>query len=131
MKEEKKILLIEDDHAFRQALKNVLSREGFHIVEADSGKAGLLALKDTDVDLVLLDFYLGDMTGAELLDLAGILRPKVVVLTAHGDMEIRDEVLSRRVSRCLTKPIRRDDLVREIRDVLGENGYKHEDVILS
>ena len=63
----KKILVVEDDFGLREALVDTLTLAGFECVEADSGEAALLQLKETDVDMVISDVQMGGMSGLNLL----------------------------------------------------------------
>ena len=63
------LLFIEDDDGIRLALRLALEDEGYTVHEADDGAAGLVAFAEHDVDLVLLDLRLPDMSGFDLLDM--------------------------------------------------------------
>ncbi len=65
---DKKILLVEDDSALRQAVNDKLTREGFQVIEAKDGQEGLkIALKEKP-DLILLDIIMPKMQGMEVLE---------------------------------------------------------------
>ena len=112
MSKKKTILLVEDDESFRTSLKRLFKKEALGILEAASGKEGMDLLSREKIDLILLDFYLGDMTGFDFLGLTRARsRPPVIVLTAFGDHAIQSDVLARGALRCLTKPVKRDELM--------------------
>ena len=121
MKAKKAILLVEDDHSFRMSLKKLLEREGFQVLEADSGQAGIEILKRESVDLVILDFYLGGMNGLQFLEKTmSPNRPPVVILTAFGDWGIYTEVVARGAVDCLPKPIKRHELMAVVEGALAK-----------
>lgn len=62
-----KILLIEDDKFLRELIIQKLGREGYEVVEAPEGEAGLLKMKEEKPDLVLLDLILPGIDGFEVL----------------------------------------------------------------
>jgi DNA-binding response OmpR family regulator len=61
------ILVIEDNAALRRYMGNCLRKAGYEVVQAESGKSAFSHLRDTLVDLVLLDLKLGDVDGLEIL----------------------------------------------------------------
>lgn len=62
-----KILLIEDEEALQKALTRALEIEGFNVVSAYDGKAGLELAQKENPDLILLDLILPQMDGFEVL----------------------------------------------------------------
>ncbi|HSH14171.1 MAG TPA: sigma-54 dependent transcriptional regulator, partial [Desulfurivibrionaceae bacterium] len=85
----KKILIIDDELPIRDSLAGILSDEGFLPVCAESGEAGLKALDDEAIDLVLLDIWMPGMDGLEVL--AEIKRRSpglpVIMISGHGNIE--------------------------------------------
>ena len=64
---QKTILIVEDDNALRNVLKEKLTDEGFTIIEATNGEEGLETAKRTHPALVLLDILMPKMDGLEML----------------------------------------------------------------
>ena len=62
-----KILIIDDDKDLCFVLKRFLSKHGFEVKEATSGRAALEILENVDPDLILCDFRLEDMSGSSIL----------------------------------------------------------------
>ncbi len=63
------ILIVDDNTDLLELLGDTLSRKGYEVQTADCGKAGLAALeKSRAPDLILLDYEMPDMNGAEFLD---------------------------------------------------------------
>ena len=52
---QKKVLVVDDQYGIRVLLKEVFSREGFHIFQAANGKAALEIIRVNEPDLILLD----------------------------------------------------------------------------
>ena len=61
------ILVIEDDRDFRELLINMLSLEGYRVIEADNGRSGIEKLRTLKPDLILCDIMLPDMDGYQVL----------------------------------------------------------------
>jgi DNA-binding response OmpR family regulator len=87
----KRILLIEDNHDFREEVVNVLDLEGFEVVTAENGRVGLDRIAERQPDLVLCDLTMPVMDGLETLK-AIRANPEthalpVILLAAHGEEE--------------------------------------------
>ena len=59
----KHILIVEDDKDYREVLTELLEGEGFKVLNAENGEVGMDLLKNTNVDLVLLDLLMPQMDG--------------------------------------------------------------------
>ena len=61
------ILIVEDDAGLREALFDTLLLGGYDVVEADSAESALMTLSSRQVDLVVSDIQMGEMSGLTLL----------------------------------------------------------------
>ena len=101
-----KILVVEDDSGLREALVDTLLLAGYQCVEADSGEAALLQLKNHKIDLVVTDVQMNGMSGLKLL--TNIKNSQatlpVLIMTAFGTID--DAVQAMRDGACnyMTKP---------------------------
>lgn len=93
----KNILYIEDDNGLASLLKKRLSAKGYVIDLAETGSAGLQKLYQKRYDLILLDNFLPDMTGIEILEELSPAEnyPPIILLTASGDERIAIDALER------------------------------------
>ena len=83
-----RVLVIDDDAAFRFAMIKALSRSGFSVAEASSGETALLVLCGGDPpDAALLDLRMGGIDGLEVLKRCTHAPTRIVVLTGHGSVE--------------------------------------------
>lgn len=80
------ILVVEDEPAVAALCFQVLSRNGYRVLLADSGQSavGLLRSHSGPIALLLVDVILGDMRGPEIVELARPLHPEAAVLYATG-----------------------------------------------
>ena len=118
------ILLVEDDASVRRLSKELLTRLGYSVTEAASGRAGLaLGSDDTrHFDLALCDVILGDMSGPAVAEALSALRPSIRVLYMSGYTDeaiVRTGVLDEGKP-FLQKPFTPMQLARKIREVLDE-----------
>jgi two-component system response regulator RegX3 len=118
-----RILVVEDEESFRDALAYMLGKEGFDVRLADSGPAALESFERHGADLVLLDLMLPGMSGTEVCRaLRGRSSVPVIMLTAK-DSEI-DKVVGLELGAddYVTKPYSARELVARIRAVLRRHG---------
>lgn len=118
----KTILVIDDEEIVVDIIRRKLTQEGFAIIGVDNGEAALKVLSEGPVDLILLDVEMPKMNGynfiAERRNIPGASRAPVIVLTAYDSME---PIFRRHgISAYLTKPIKFQDLLAKIKELLGE-----------
>jgi signal transduction histidine kinase len=118
------ILLVEDDSSVRRLSRELLTRLGYSVTEAASGRAGLaLGSDDTrHFDLALCDVILGDMSGPAVAEALKALRPSIRVLYMSGYTDeaiVKTGVLDEGKP-FLQKPFTPLQLSRKIRQVLDE-----------
>ncbi len=113
------ILLVDDDPEVRAALADMLRARGHRVTEASNGSHALLELERTPIELMLLDFAMPGMNGAELAAEALALRPdlKLVFVTGYADSEAIDRAVAGR-AQVLKKPVGAGDLFGAIEALL-------------
>lgn len=120
-----KVLLIEDDASFRKAVSDVLTLEGYEVLQAPSGKAGIIAAQNERPDLVVLDLIMPGMKGLEVCqflkqDAATALMP-IIILTGN-DKDGQDiACLDMGADDYLTKPVKSERLLAYCRALLRRN----------
>jgi len=117
------ILVVEDDASVRKLVVENLRRLGYRVLEAADGAAALKILRGgAIIDLLFTDVVLpGGMTGRELADETRCLRPGLRVLFTSGYTQnsiVHQGKLDEGVH-LLSKPYRREELSRKVREVLG------------
>jgi len=118
------VLLVEDDASVRRLAKELLTRLGYTVTEAASGRAGLsLGTDDTrHFDIAVCDVILGDMSGTAMAEALRALRPATRILYVSGYTDeaiVRTGVLDEGKP-FLQKPFTPMELARKIREVLQE-----------
>jgi two-component system, cell cycle sensor histidine kinase and response regulator CckA len=113
------ILMVDDESAVRRALRGMLERSGFRIIECEDGSQALAALERGErVDAVLIDRSMPGLSGEQVIERIwqlGIRLP-ILVLSGHSSVELRNP----NVRAVLSKPITREALVSEVRRALDE-----------
>jgi two-component system response regulator RegX3 len=128
-----KILVVEDEASFSEALAYVLGKEGFEVTVADTGDGAIAAFDKGGADLVLLDLMLPGLSGTEVCkQLRSRSDVPIIMLTAK-DTEV-DKVVGLELGAddYVTKPYSKAELIARIRAVLrrqGDNSNTPEGVI--
>ncbi|MBP9020623.1 MAG: sigma-54-dependent Fis family transcriptional regulator [Syntrophobacterales bacterium] len=102
-------ILVADDHELiRETLKNSLVDEGYRVHLAGTGQECLEIVKAADVDLVLLDMRLPDISGIDVLQRLRETNPDVIVMmmTAYGDIESTRRALNLGAFDFIHKPVK-------------------------
>ncbi|MDE1152085.1 MAG: sigma-54 dependent transcriptional regulator, partial [Micavibrio sp.] len=85
------ILVVDDETEIRQSLETILREEGYAVASSGTATEGLELIRDVEYDVVLLDIWLPDGDGLEVLarirDLALAAPPEVVIISGHGTIE--------------------------------------------
>jgi two-component system response regulator RegX3 len=122
-----RVLVVEDEESFSDALSYMLRKEGFEVAVAVSGPEALEAFERNGADLVLLDLMLPGLPGTEVCrELRARSNVPVIMLTAK-DSEV-DKVVGLELGAddYVTKPFSSRELVARIRAVLRRRGDAEE-----
>jgi len=125
-----KILIIEDEKAIRNVLKNILSEEdkSFTIEEAENGKEGLDKLKAGEYEIALCDIKMPGMDGVEVLEKIKANHPDtaVIMISGHGDLDTAVECMRKGAYDYISKPPDLNRLLSTIRNALDRTGLVKE-----
>jgi two-component system NtrC family response regulator len=112
IRNETKVLVVEDDKSLRELLQMELSRSGYKVTATASGEEGLTAYREEIFNVVLLDVRMPGMDGIEALKLmrAESTIPEVIMFTGHGTIETAVECIKHGAYDYLTKPVKLDEL---------------------
>jgi signal transduction histidine kinase/ActR/RegA family two-component response regulator len=114
------ILLIDDDNAVREVTRATLLELGYKVLEAGSGGAALdLIDREPKIDLMIADFAMPGMNGAEVARLAQEKRPKLPVLFVTGFAD-RTALAGISEAQIISKPFIDDELAQKVRLALAE-----------
>ena len=114
-----RVLIVDDDDSTRSLLSSVLKAEGYECLMANSVASADAILRQEQVQLALLDLYLGTANGLNVLDLIKVLQPQCacVIMTAHTSVETVAKSLGSGAIEYLGKPLLIDDLLALVRKV--------------
>jgi two-component system response regulator RegX3 len=118
-----KILIVEDESSFSEALEFLLGKEGFSVITAVTGTEALKKFDQGGIDLVLLDLMIPEVSGTEVCrQIRAKSKVPIIMLTAK-DSEV-DKVVGLEIGAddYVTKPYSSRELVARINAVLRRNG---------
>jgi len=108
----RRILLVDDDEDMRSLLADVLSDEGYEVIQAANGAEALVFLHRETFAAILLDKRMPGLSGMDLLPGLRVICPEtpVIVITAFGDAHTAAEGTEKGAFGLLFKPFRMDEL---------------------
>jgi PAS domain S-box-containing protein len=114
------VLVVEDDPSMRRMTERILARVGYEVVGSPSGKEALrqLEARGGDIDLLLTDVVMPEMSGTELASRAGALYPGLRILLMSGYVDRPGVGPLQDGAVLLEKPFRAEDLLEKVRLVL-------------
>jgi DNA-binding NtrC family response regulator len=126
------ILVIDDEEILQDVLTSLLQKEGFTTFSATTGQEGLDILAKEEVDLVLLDLMLPDLSGAEVLKKIRATDPEqvVVVITAFSSIEGAIEAMRQGAFHYIPKPFKNEEVLLTIRQGLERRRLASENRML-
>lgn len=117
-----KILVVDDEQSNIEVMEKILSKEAYAVVTAKQASIALTHLKRQKFDLVISDLRMPGVSGLELLRAIrkeNQLIP-VILLTAYGTVEDAVEAMKLGALDFLSKPIKKEVLLKSIQDSLGK-----------
>src|SRR5215218_2217554 len=111
-----RILVVEDHESERKIISQLLRSEGFTVFGAESADKALGYI-DENIDVVLSDLHMGDVSGIDLLQLWKKRQPdtQFIVVTGHGNIDTAVQAMKAGAFDYVTKPVNADELVLMIR----------------
>ncbi len=116
MSNQGRVLVVEDNDAERKALSALLKADGMTVFGAESADKAMGYI-DENIDVVLSDLHMGDVSGIDLLQLWKKRKPDVlfILLTGHSSLNTAIEAIKSGAFDYLTKPVNPDELTLLVR----------------
>ena len=131
----RQVLLVEDEPNIVEAIRFLLTREGWSVACHRDGGDALDVIREVRPDLLILDLMLPGKSGLEILRELRALDEfealPVLMLTARGQSKDRDMAEKAGVSRFMTKPFSNMEVLTAVRDLvaLSDHGTQQQDAL--
>ncbi|UWU66663.1 response regulator [Bradyrhizobium sp. NC92] len=119
-----RVLIIDDQKDVRAMIAIVLRVNRFEVVEAESGAAGLKAFAESPFDAAIVDIFLGDTNGVDVITALREHAPALPVIAVSGmtALDFMDQSPHLANLACLQKPFRPNDLLQALRKAQAAAG---------
>ena len=126
------ILIIDDEKAIRQALREILEHEGHKVEDAEDGVSGLDRAKKGKFDLVLCDIKMPKMDGIEVLEKLQAHNEElpVVMISGHGTIDTAVDALKKGAFDFIQKPPDINRILVSVRNALDRSTLVNETKVL-
>jgi UDP-3-O-[3-hydroxymyristoyl] N-acetylglucosamine deacetylase len=121
---ERTILVVDDEDRVRESIREILSDEGYRVIEASHGSQVLDLIRGKRPSLVLLDIWMPDMDGIGLLKEIKKEAPElnVIMISGHGNIHTAVTATKLGAFDFIEKPLSLEGLLLTVRRALGESG---------
>ncbi|MBC7673723.1 MAG: sigma-54-dependent Fis family transcriptional regulator [Polaromonas sp.] len=100
-----KILIVDDEPDIRSVIGRYFARSGHDVLRAGTGEEAVLLVQAERPAVVLLDLFLPDISGFEVLERTREERPVIIMITGHGDIAAAVHAMQAGAEGFLTKPV--------------------------
>jgi len=114
---------VDDEEADRVVLRAILERAGHQVFLAGDGREALDVYDGMGIELVITDLQMTDVHGLELITIVRDFEPRPPIIAISGTGEVQlDMAQALGAQRALTKPVRPEELLSAVSDVLADVG---------
>lgn len=108
MIKQKKIVIVDDFSGIRSIVRETLVKKGYQVLEASSGQEALKFFNGTQIDLLITDFDMPDMNGAQLVakvrDMTRYLFTPVIILSGVKKERVENKLRDLNIAAYIQKP---------------------------
>jgi two-component system, NtrC family, nitrogen regulation response regulator NtrX len=117
-----RILIIDDERAIRNALREILEYENYQVDDAENGPAGIELVNKESYDVILCDIKMPQMDGIEVLeDIQKTTDAPVVMISGHGTIETAVEAIRKGAYDFIAKPLDLNRLLITLRNAMDKS----------
>jgi DNA-binding NtrC family response regulator len=126
------VLVIDDDPAIREILRETLTQEGYSVSVVANGAAGIQAVKDAPIQIVVTDLQLPDIDGLAIIDRLARLDAKIIpiMMTGFGTIETAVRAMKLGAFDFITKPFDPETVVVVMRKAVEFHRLRQENHLL-
>ena len=122
------VLVIDDEKGIREVLKDILEDEGYRVRTAEDGIEGLELMKDDRIDLVILDVWLPNMGGIDVLKeiKSRNSNAEVIIISGHANIDLAVKAVKLGAFDFIEKPLSLDRVTTLCKNALALEELKRE-----
>lgn len=126
------VLVIDDEKGIRDVLKDILEDEGHEVFVAEDGPDGLQIMEGNRIDLIILDVWLPNMGGIDVLKEVKARSPEteVIIISGHANIDLAVRAVKLGAFDFIEKPLSLDRVTTLCRNALELEGLKRENRLL-
>lgn len=123
-----KVLVIDDERAIRNTLKDILGLEGYDVLLAENGIQGIEQFGKGNIDIVFLDIKMPEMDGLEVLDKLQEISAEipVIMISGHGTIETAVEAIKKGAYDFIAKPLDLNRVLITLRNATDKSSLVQE-----
>lgn len=115
------ILVVDDDEMIVYFFKMILDELGYNVLEAFSGEEAIKQATSSQIDLVILDYKLSDMTGDIVAKQLKEMNPQTSIVFVTGYSDAKEKILRTNLSHhVMVKPIKENELIETVEIAFNE-----------
>ena len=129
------VLIVDDDRLVRETVRILLSARGYEVVLAESGKAGIEIGRSHSFDVAIVDLFMPDVDGLQVIGAIHQSNPNLPIIAASGFMfgnnqacpempDFNSMAVEAGAVSTLYKPFRPDALLNEVARAVGNSASK-------
>lgn len=128
-----RILIVDDETHICSAMRLILNAEGREVTTCGTGADALAILKSQEIDLVLLDINLPDISGLEVMEWIADNNISASVIIVSGDTDINSAIRALRsgVAEFVRKPIEPDEIQHKVKSTLHRRQLERRNVLMT
>ena len=129
----KLVLIIDDEESIRKSLTGILKDEGYGVISEGNGESGLKSFNEKQPNAVLLDVWLPDADGSDILSEMVKINKNipVIMISGHSDIDTAIKTIKIGAYDFIEKPLSLDRLVITVENALKFNSLSEKKVILA
>ncbi|MBN2465523.1 sigma-54-dependent Fis family transcriptional regulator [candidate division WOR-3 bacterium] len=123
-----RVLVVDDEPRARDIMADILSGAGMEVLQAGDGEEAIRLAREHELNLVLLDLFLPDMSGTQVLEAVLKAKPALPVVMISGQGSIQDAVKATKLGAYdfLEKPAEREKILLAARNALERDRLRRE-----
>ena len=127
-----KVLIVDDERAIRNSLKEILTDEGYEVDTAEDGAAAIAAVEKDKYDVIFCDIKMPNMDGIEVLDklMEMGVDAAVVMISGHGDIDTAVECIKKGAFDFVQKPLDLNRILITIKNAAERQSLSNQNKVL-